>query len=130
MIRVVAGDDLPGFPVEPAKCRNGMIAAIKKDRLCRRGGTWQPGLVLDQLVAAPQVTFEVWQVPTVQSLLQVWERQTIDLDADKGAYYYGRGRVYLLAGEEAQAMRDFMEAGFLGNPDARAYLSAAGVSLE
>jgi hypothetical protein len=56
--------------------------------------------------------------------------RAIDLDADKGAYYYGRGRVYLLAGEEAQAMRDFMEAGFLGNPDARAYLSAAGVSLE
>ncbi len=56
--------------------------------------------------------------------------QAIDLDDDKGAYYYGRGRVYLLAGQEEEAMRDFMEAGFRGNPDARAYLKAAGVSLE
>nr|MBL0715123.1 tetratricopeptide repeat protein [Desulfobacterales bacterium] len=56
--------------------------------------------------------------------------RAIDLDADQGAYYYGRGRVYLLAGEEAQAMLDFMEAGFLGNPDARLYLKDAGVSLE
>ncbi len=54
----------------------------------------------------------------------------IDLDDDKGAYYYGRGRVYLIAGQEEEAMRDFMEAGFRGHPDARAYLRAAGVSLE
>ena len=56
--------------------------------------------------------------------------RAIDLDDDKSAYYYGRGRVYLLAGEEQQAMRDFMEAGFLGNRDALAYLREAGVSLE
>ena len=56
--------------------------------------------------------------------------QAIDLDDDQGAYYYGRGRVYLLAGQEEAAMRDFMEAGFRGHPDARAYLNAAGVSLE
>jgi tetratricopeptide (TPR) repeat protein len=56
--------------------------------------------------------------------------RAIDLDADNSAYYYGRGRVFLLAGEEVPAMRDFMEAGFLGNPDARAYLKDAGVSLE
>jgi tetratricopeptide (TPR) repeat protein len=56
--------------------------------------------------------------------------RAIDLNADQGAYYYGRGRVYLLAGEDEQAMRDFMEAGFRGNPDALDYLKAAGVSLE
>ncbi len=56
--------------------------------------------------------------------------QAIDLDDDKGAYYYGRGRVFLLAGQEDEAMRDFMEAGFRGHSDARAYLNAAGVSLE
>jgi tetratricopeptide (TPR) repeat protein len=56
--------------------------------------------------------------------------QAIDLDDDQSAYYYGRGRVYLLAGQEEAAMRDFMEAGFRGHPDARAYLNAAGVSLE
>ncbi len=56
--------------------------------------------------------------------------RAIDLEAGQGAYYYGRGRVYLLADEEAQAMRDFMEAGFLGHPDALAYLRDAGVVLE
>ena len=56
--------------------------------------------------------------------------KAIDLDAENSAYYYGRGRVYLLAGEDEQAMRDFMEAGFLGNTDALAYLKDQGVSLE
>ena len=56
--------------------------------------------------------------------------RAIDLDDDKAVYYYGRGRVYLIAGEDEQAMRDFMEAGFLGHPDARAYLKDAGVSLD
>jgi hypothetical protein len=44
-----------------------------------------------------------------------------------GAYFYGRGRVYLLAGDADLAMKDFMEAGFLGNEDARVYLQHAGV---
>ena len=56
--------------------------------------------------------------------------RAIDLDAHESAYYYGRGRVYLLAGQDDLAMRDFMEAGFLGHRDARAYLKDAGVSLE
>ena len=56
--------------------------------------------------------------------------RAIDLDTNVSAYYYGRGRVYLLAGQEDLAMRDFMEAGFLGHRDARAYLQDAGVSLE
>ncbi len=47
-----------------------------------------------------------------------------------GAYFYGRARVYLLAGDEELAMKDFMEAGFLGNEDARAYLKRAGVDWE
>lgn len=57
--------------------------------------------------------------------------QAIDLSDDQHArYYYGRGRVYLLAGEENQAMRDFMEAGFRGHSDACAYLQDAGVTLQ
>jgi hypothetical protein len=56
--------------------------------------------------------------------------RAIDLDTGQGAYYYGRGRVFLLADEEEQAMRDFMEAGFRGHPDALAYLKDAGVVLE
>lgn len=53
--------------------------------------------------------------------------QAIDRSPANGAYFYGRGRVYLLAGDEALAMQDFMEAGFLGNEDARAYLKHKGV---
>lgn len=53
--------------------------------------------------------------------------QAIDRSPANGAYLYGRGRVYLLAGEEALAMKDFMEAGFLGDRDARSYLKHAGV---
>jgi tetratricopeptide (TPR) repeat protein len=56
--------------------------------------------------------------------------RAIDLDTNASAYYYGRGRVYLLAGQEDLAMRDFMQAGFLGHRDAQAYLKDAGVSLE
>ena len=53
--------------------------------------------------------------------------QAIDRQPTNGAYFYGRGRVYLLAGEEDLAMKDFMEAGFLGDQDARAYLRYKGV---
>jgi hypothetical protein len=55
--------------------------------------------------------------------------QAIDRRPANGAYFYGRGRIYLLAGENDLAMKDFMEAGFLGNEDARVYLEEAGVDL-
>jgi len=53
--------------------------------------------------------------------------RAIDRMPTNGAYFYGRGRVYLLAGDTDLAMKDFMEAGFLGNEDARIYLQHAGV---
>jgi Flp pilus assembly protein TadD len=53
--------------------------------------------------------------------------RAIDLRPSNGAYFYGRARVYLRAGDEDLAMKDFMEAGFLGDDDARAYLKGAGV---
>jgi hypothetical protein len=53
--------------------------------------------------------------------------RAIDRMPTNGAYFYGRGRAYLLAGDTDLAMKDFMEAGFLGNEDARAYLKHAGV---
>jgi len=57
--------------------------------------------------------------------------QAIERAPARGHYHYGRGRVYLLAGEEELAMQDFMEAAFLGDPDARAYLKeASGVTWE
>jgi tetratricopeptide (TPR) repeat protein len=56
--------------------------------------------------------------------------RAIDLRPTNGAYFYGRARVYLRAGDEDLAMKDFMEAGFLGNEDARAYLKSAGVDWQ
>jgi len=53
--------------------------------------------------------------------------RAIDRMPTNGTYFYGRARVYLLAGDEELAMKDFMEAGFLGNEDARSYLKHAGV---
>lgn len=53
--------------------------------------------------------------------------RAIGLRPANGAYYYGRGRVYLRAGDADLAMKDFMEAGFLGNEEARDYLRPAGV---
>lgn len=56
--------------------------------------------------------------------------RAIDQMPDHGPYYYGRARVYLLAGDEDLAMNDFMEAGFRGHEDARAYLKGAGVDWD
>ena len=53
--------------------------------------------------------------------------RAIDRMPGHGPFYYGRARVYLLAGDEDLAMKDFMEAGFLGHEDARTYLKRAGV---
>jgi tetratricopeptide (TPR) repeat protein len=48
--------------------------------------------------------------------------KAIELDAEKGAYYYGRARVYLLAGDFSKAEADFQEAAALGDKDAIRYL--------
>jgi tetratricopeptide (TPR) repeat protein len=57
--------------------------------------------------------------------------QAIDRRPGVGAYYYGRGRVYLVAGNREEAMNDFMEAGVLGHQDARHFLeSQSGVTWE
>ena len=39
-----------------------------------------------------------------------------------GLYLYGRGRVYLLAGEKEKAMEDFKKAAALDDEDAQNYL--------
>jgi tetratricopeptide (TPR) repeat protein len=56
--------------------------------------------------------------------------EAIDRDPGNGAYFYGRARVYLRAGDDDLAMKDFMEAGFLGDENARAYLKRAGVDWQ
>ena len=53
--------------------------------------------------------------------------RAIDRQPTNGDYFYGRGRIYLKAGDDDLAMKDFMEAGFLGDEDARAYLQERGV---
>ncbi|MCG6910633.1 MAG: tetratricopeptide repeat protein [Deltaproteobacteria bacterium] len=48
--------------------------------------------------------------------------KAIGIDPGNAAYYYGRGRVYLLSGDKGAAIRDFEHASALGNADARRYL--------
>jgi hypothetical protein len=50
--------------------------------------------------------------------------KALELGQRKGHYLYGRGRVYLLSGDEAKASQDFQEAAALGNRDAREYLES------
>ncbi len=57
--------------------------------------------------------------------------RAIEAQPGVGAFHYGRGRVYLLTGDREKAMADFMEAGVLGHPDARAFLEdQSGVQWE
>jgi tetratricopeptide (TPR) repeat protein len=44
--------------------------------------------------------------------------RALALAPQKGLYYYGRGRVHLLAGQEEKAMADFHKAADLGDEDA------------
>jgi len=55
-----------------------------------------------------------------EALVQI--DKAIALDDQNGAYYYGRGRIYLLAGDQLSADRDFRQAAALGNNDADNYL--------
>jgi len=48
--------------------------------------------------------------------------QAIEKQPDKGLYYYGRGRVYLLKGDKKKGITDFVRAAELGNRDASDYL--------
>ena len=45
------------------------------------------------------------------------------MEPENGLYLYGRGRVYLLAGEKEKAMADFNKAAALGSEDAQNYLA-------
>jgi len=40
-----------------------------------------------------------------------------------GTFFYGRGRVHLLAGHKESSIADFKQAMQLGNPDAKAYMA-------
>jgi tetratricopeptide (TPR) repeat protein len=49
--------------------------------------------------------------------------RAVALNPDRALYYYGRGRVHLLAGDPDKAVIDFKHAATLGDPDARSYLA-------
>ena len=44
------------------------------------------------------------------------------MEPQNGLYLYGRGRVYLLAGKQDQAMQDFNTAAELDDEDAQTYI--------
>jgi hypothetical protein len=47
------------------------------------------------------------------------------MSPQNGLYYYGRARVYLLAGDKDRALIDFRKAADLGDEDAQGYLKGA-----
>jgi tetratricopeptide (TPR) repeat protein len=89
------------------------------------------------LTLEPRLAEAAFQLGVAYGELGLFERavealsRAIAQEPARGHYYYGRGRVYLLAGEEDLAMQDFMEAAFLGDVDARTYLrETSGVSWQ
>jgi uncharacterized protein YbaP (TraB family) len=48
--------------------------------------------------------------------------KAIGLNSEKGVYYYGRARIYLLAGQKETALKDFRQAAAMGDRDAQNYL--------
>lgn len=49
--------------------------------------------------------------------------KALEMEPQNGLYLYGRGRVYLLAGKQDQAMEDFKNAAALDDEDAQNYLN-------
>jgi len=48
--------------------------------------------------------------------------KALEMEPRNGLYLYGRGRIYLLAGKQDQAMQDFKKAAELDDEDAQTYL--------
>ncbi|NNL75288.1 MAG: tetratricopeptide repeat protein [Desulfobacterales bacterium] len=48
--------------------------------------------------------------------------KALEMEPQNGLYFYGRARVYLLAGETEKAMQDFQKAAALDNEDALDYI--------
>lgn len=89
------------------------------------------------LELAPNTPDALFQMGVCYGELRLYDQAisamtaAIDQKPGEGAYYYGRGRIHLLAGDREQAMNDFMEAGVLGHTDARQFLEAQnGVAWE
>jgi hypothetical protein len=138
----VAGASDPQNPVQtiaavPSSAESQKTPAYWMDRggLFSAYGAYQAAVRCYQkaLALAPDLAEAHFQLGVAYGELGRYEAavqaisRAIDRMPTQGEYFYGRGRVYLLAGEEELAMKDFMEAGFLGNADARAYLQSKGV---
>jgi tetratricopeptide (TPR) repeat protein len=52
----------------------------------------------------------------------IYINKALKFNPQKGLYFYGRGRVWLLSGNEEKAKDDFVHAANLGNTDAYQYL--------
>ena len=106
--------------------RGGLLAAYGNYKAAARCYQKAIDLAPDRAEAYFQLGVAYGEMGRLEAAVKAIS-QAIDRDPTNGAYFYGRGRVYLVAGEESLAMKDFMEAGFLGNKDARKYLKHAGV---
>ena len=106
--------------------RGGLLSSYGNYRAAARSYQKAIDLAPDLAEAHFQLGVAYGEMGRFEAAVKAMSR-AIDRSPTKGAYFYGRGRVYLLAGDEELAMQDFMEAGFLGNEDARVYLKHQGV---
>jgi len=78
----------------------------------------------------PQFTAAIFQMGIAQGQLGNFEEgirltsRAIEMDPKNGMYHYGRGRIFLLAGEGLQAAADFEKAASLGDLDAIEFLKS------
>jgi tetratricopeptide (TPR) repeat protein len=101
--------------------KGGLVAAYGNDKAAIR--YFQKSLELD-----PTNSTALFNMGISYGELGEFERaitainQAIALDPTQDVYYYGRGRVHLLAGDGEAARRDIARAAQGGHPDAVAYL--------
>lgn len=133
---VSTGDEAAGpAPAEPPKTaaywmdRGGLLSAYGNYSGAVRCYRKALALAPDLAEAHFQLGIAYGELGRFEAAVDAISR-AIERQPANGAYFYGRGRVYLKAGDDDLAMKDFMEAGFLGNADARAYLEGAGVDWQ
>lgn len=101
--------------------QGGLVAAYGNDKAAIR--YFQKSLELD-----PTNSTALFNMGISYGELGEFERaitainQAIALDPTQDVYYYGRGRVHLLAGDEEAARSDIARAAQGGHPDAVAYM--------
>lgn len=119
-----AGSAVPGVEIKDADYwfKRGVLLSVYGNETAAIGAFQQAAIL------APQ-----WSSPFFQMGVAFGENgqyvealdainKAINLEANNGAYYYGRARIYLMTGDLIKARDDLQRAAELGDQDARRYL--------